>query len=70
MWSAAHFIEDDPHCLGSLQIDDELEFGRPQDRHFGWLLALENTAGIDAGLQPLVHEARPVTQATAHSRAG
>ena len=68
MWSAAHFIEDDPHCLASLQIDDELEFGRPQES--AGFSPLENTAGIDSGLLPLVHEARPVTQASAHSRAG
>ena len=34
--------------LGCLQVDDELEFARPQDRKVGGLLAFENFAGIDA----------------------
>jgi hypothetical protein len=33
-------------CAGRLQVDDELEFGRLQDRQVGALKA----AGIDAGL--------------------
>jgi hypothetical protein len=33
-----------------LAIDDQLEFGRLQDRQVGGLLALENPAGVDAGL--------------------
>lgn len=33
--------------LCSLEIDDQLEFARLQDRQFGWLSALENAAGID-----------------------
>ena len=34
--------------LGRLQVDDELEFGRQLDRHFGWLLALEDAADVTA----------------------
>ena len=34
--------------LGGLEVDDQLELSRPQDRHVGWLLALENATGIDA----------------------
>jgi hypothetical protein len=30
-----------------LQVDDEFELGRPQDRQVGRPLALENAAGID-----------------------
>ena len=36
--------------LGGLEVDDELELGRRLHRKIGWLLALENTAGIEASL--------------------
>src|SRR5262249_61922504 len=36
--------------FGSLHVDDQLEFGRLQDRQIGRLLALENPAGEDADL--------------------
>ena len=36
--------------LGGLEVDDQLELGRLHDRQVGRLLALENAAGIDAGL--------------------
>jgi hypothetical protein len=44
--ASSHFEAD---RLGCLQVDDELEFARPQDRKVGGLLAFfENFAGIDA----------------------
>ena len=36
--------------LGGLEVDDQLELGRLHDRQVGRLLALENAAGVDAGL--------------------
>src|SRR5205814_1699767 len=36
--------------LGGLEIDHKLEPGRLRDRQVGGLLALENTAGVDAAL--------------------
>jgi hypothetical protein len=56
----------DSDRLGRLQVDDELEPSRQPDRHFGRLLALEDTAGIDAGLAILI----PVARAIAHQAAG
>jgi hypothetical protein len=35
-------------CLGSLEIDDQLDFGGLLDRQFGWFLALENPTRIEA----------------------
>src|ERR1700736_5574662 len=37
-------------CLGALEVDDELEFGRLLDRKIGGLLALEDASDIVAGL--------------------
>src|SRR5215510_2549560 len=34
-------------CLGSLQIDDQLELGWLQNRQFGRLFTLENPTGVD-----------------------
>src|SRR6266478_6192603 len=39
----------------SLQVDDELEFGRLHDRQVGGLPALEYAAGVDADLTIHVH---------------
>ena len=36
--------------LGSLEVDGEVEFGRLNDRKIGGLLALENTANVNADL--------------------
>ena len=36
--------------LGGLEIDDQFELGRLLDRQVGRLGALENAAGVDAGL--------------------
>ena len=36
--------------LGGLEVDDQLELGRLQDRQVGWLLALEDAPGVDADL--------------------
>jgi hypothetical protein len=35
---------------GRLHVDDELPFGRLQDRHVRRLRALEDAAGVDTGL--------------------
>ena len=40
----------------SLEIDDEIELGRQQHRQVGWLLALENSADIDADLAKRTRE--------------
>ena len=55
-----------PSALAVLQVDDQLELGRLQDRQVGWLLALEDATGIDAGLANQVGIARSV----AHQPAG
>jgi hypothetical protein len=34
--------------LGGVEIDNHFEFDRPTDRQIGWLLAFENSPGIDA----------------------
>ena len=39
-----------PSALAVFEIDDQLELGRLQDRQVGRLRALENAAGVDAGL--------------------
>ena len=52
--------------LGGLEVDHELELGRLHDRQVGRLLALENPAGIDAGLTIGVGDAGSV----AHQAAG
>src|SRR5215472_2607599 len=44
----------DTECPRRLQVDDELEFGGQLDRHFGWLLALEDAADVDGRLAILV----------------
>src|ERR1700724_1626296 len=35
--------------VSSLEVNDQLELGRLHDRQVGWLLALKNPAGVDAG---------------------
>ena len=52
--------------LGGLEVDDQLDFGRLLDRQIGGLLALENPAGVDAGLAIGIGNARSV----AHQAAG
>src|SRR3954462_5990560 len=39
-----------PERLRGLEVDDELELAALEDRHVGWLLALENAPGIYARL--------------------
>src|SRR5262249_59627929 len=46
--------------LARLQVDDELELGRPQDRQVGRPLALENAPAIDADLASEVCKVRSV----------
>ena len=46
--------------LCSFEVDDQLKFGRLQHRQVGRPLALENTAGIDAGLTITVVEVSAV----------
>ena len=52
--------------LGGLEVDDQLELGGLLDRQVGGLLALENSAGVDAGLTVRVGDAAAV----AHQAAG
>src|SRR5262245_60594730 len=46
--------------LARLQVDDELELGRPQDRQVGRPLALKNAPAIDADLASEVCKVRSV----------
>ena len=46
---------------GCLQINDELEFGRLQDRQVGWLGPLKDMTGVDADLMKHVRDVRSVT---------
>src|SRR3979490_2685132 len=55
----------DAEHLRRMQVDDELELAGTQDRHVPRLLALEDAAGIDAGLAKLVHGARSVAHQSA-----
>src|SRR5262249_6224437 len=45
---------------GRLQVDDELEFGRLQDRQVGGLRALEDLTGVGADLAPHVQTIGPI----------
>src|SRR6266568_7386538 len=51
----------DTERLGGLEIDDQLDFRCPLDRQFGGLLALENSAGVDAGEAIGIGNSRSVT---------
>jgi len=42
--------EREPERLGSLEVDDQLDFSGLLDRQGGGLLAFENSAGVDADL--------------------
>ena len=55
-----------PSVLAVCRLMTELELGRQLDRHVGRFLALEDAAGIDAGLAKLVRKVRSV----AHQPAG
>jgi hypothetical protein len=46
---------------GGREIEEELQLRGPLDRQVGWLLALENSAGIDAGLPVGIGNAAGVT---------
>src|SRR5262245_12220244 len=49
-----------------LQVDDELEFGRPDDRQFGGLRALENSTRVDTYLTPRIQNIGPIAHQQAH----
>src|SRR5713226_5349187 len=55
-----------PQSPRGLEIEDQLELGDLLDRQIDGLLALENSAGVDAGLAVRLHNAAPV----AHQAAG
>src|SRR5262249_19303326 len=46
--------------VGGLQIDDQLELGRPQDWHVGRLFSLQDATGKNAGLADQVSVIRSV----------
>ena len=48
-----------PSALRGLQVDDELELGRLQDRQIGGICALEDVTGIDADLTTTVGKLVP-----------
>src|ERR1035438_88801 len=48
--------------LGSLEVDDQLEFDRLHDRQIGGLLALEDPPGVDSPLAVGVHDAVAIAQ--------
>src|SRR6476659_10182453 len=52
-------------CLHSLHIDDKFKLGCLQNRQVGGLVALENTAGVEAGLPVSIGPAGSVTHQTA-----
>src|SRR5262245_52807031 len=53
--------------VGGFQIEDQLGLHRLLDRQIGWLLALENTASIDAALMVRVRKAVSIAdQAACH----
>src|SRR5262249_43381829 len=52
-------------CPGGVEVDHELEFDRLHDRQVGGLLALENPAGVYAGLAICVTKARSVAHQAA-----
>src|SRR5262249_48794515 len=49
--------DSEAECLGGAQVDHQLELGRLQDRQLAGLCALEDAAGIDAGLAVRVLDA-------------
>src|SRR5262245_9930291 len=55
----------DAQTLGGLQIDDQFEFRRQRDWQVGWLLALENPAGVDTNLSIRIREAPTIAHQTA-----
>src|SRR5262249_16176008 len=52
---------------GGLEIDHELEFGGLQDGQLSRLFALQNAAGIDAGLPIAICNARSISRACSSS---
>ena len=54
-----------PERLGGLEIDHQLECGRPLDRQIGGLGPLKDPSGIDAGLAVCAGEARTIADEAA-----
>src|SRR5271166_646755 len=50
----------DAEYPGRLQVDDELELGRLQDRQIGGFRTLEDLAGVDAHLTKHVQTVGPI----------
>jgi len=44
--------------VGSLEVDHQLEFARPDHWEVGWLFTLENATCVDAGLAKTVRKVR------------
>src|SRR5262249_60837674 len=51
--------------LGSLHVDHQFDLDHLLDRQIGWLLPLEDAAGIDADLAMGVRNAGPIAHQTA-----
>src|SRR5262245_17605703 len=45
---------------GGLQVDDKLEFGRPNDRQVGGLRVLENSTRVDTDVTPRIQSIGPI----------
>src|SRR5215475_13996239 len=57
--------EAEAECPGGVEVDHELEFDRLHDRQVGRLLALENAAGVHAGLAICISKVRSVAHQAA-----
>src|SRR6516225_8092212 len=58
----------DAERLRCLEVNDQLETGRLLDRQIGGLLALEDPAGISAGLAPDINVVNSITDQAASCR--
>ena len=58
----------EPKCLRSLEIDDQLDFARLLDWQLGGLLTLEDAAGVDTDLPKWLRRTSSVTQQAARRR--
>src|SRR5262245_33427930 len=57
--------EAEAKCPGGVEVDHELELDRLHDREVGGLLALENPAGVHAGLAICIGDTCSVAHQTA-----